>query len=125
MSSSSAEDRDAWAGLEFDAEGRLVDTSGPVEPITWGEPPAMRWIPILDSAKALGARVCLMTAEGPEFDHRAVSEVFADETGGWFVHIAHDAQWWDWVHTKPDERPPRVPRATCWATRHVWIEQRA
>lgn len=126
MSSTSGEDeQDLWSGLAFDGEGRLIDTAGPVEPITWGEPPVMRWVPIEDVPGSVGARVCLMTPEGPEFDHRAVSEVFSDETGGWFVHIAHEAQWWDWVHQKPAERADRVPRATCWPTRHVWVEQRA
>lgn len=117
-----SEERDPWESYAFDAEGRLVDTAGPVEPITWGEPPAMRWVPIVDVPKALGKRLALMTKDGPVFDHRAVSEVFSDGTQGSYVYVAHDVQWWDWVHEHPSTRPPRVPRATTWSTRHVWVE---
>lgn len=110
-----------WDSLAFDAHGNLVDLSAPVTAETWGPPPPIGWTPIEDLADIFGRRLCLMTRSGPIYDHRAASEVY-ESAGGWFVNVVAERQWWAWV--SDDQRPPRIPRAVAWHTRHVWIESR-
>lgn len=113
-------EHDDWSGLAFDAQGNLVDTSQPVEVMTYGPPPPVRWVQPADMASTTGLRCALSTRDGVRYDLRCASEVFED-SGGLYVHVVSEAQWYRWLEVDEAHRPPMIPRATCIPARHVWV----
>lgn len=112
---------DPWAGLAFDGEGRLVDTSQPVEVASYGPPAPVRWTSPDDVGKIFGLRCALVGRDQVTYDLRCASEVFTSN-GGSYVNVVTEQQWYLWVDLDEQHRPERIPRATCVATRHVWLE---
>lgn len=116
-----AGETDPWSGWAFDAEGRLVDTSQPLEVITFGPPPPVRWTSPDDLGEVFGLRCAVVGRDATTYDLRVVSEVF-ESNGGRYLNVVFEDQWYRWQETGEDDRPEHIPRATCVATRHVWIE---
>lgn len=112
-----------WEDLAFDENGRLIDVNGPVEFRSFGPPPPITWTPVMDLGKVFGRRAATMNSRGPIYDLRIASEVFHD-SGGWYVHLVGEDQWWDWLAIPKSRRPERPSKAVCWPTRYVWIERR-
>ena len=110
-----------WSGLAFDSDGRLMDLNGTAEVMTFGPPPPTRWVVAGDLASVFGRRACLVRRSGPVYDVRCASEVFGD-SGGLYVNLVHEDQWYRWLELAEAARPERVPHATCVGARHVWIE---
>ena len=110
-----------WSGWAFDAEGRLVDTHQPMEVVTYGPPPAARWVSPDDLGSVFGRRCALVGRDQTTYGLRAASEVF-ESNGGRYLNVVFEAQWYRWRELAEERRPARIPRATCVATRHVWIE---
>ena len=111
-----------WESLAFDENGRLVDLGGPVEFVSFGPPPPITWVAVMDLPEAVvGRRAALVTSRGPTYGLRLASEVFED-AGGWYVHLVGEDQWWDWLAIPEERRPVRPPKAVCWTTRYVWVE---
>jgi hypothetical protein len=113
-----------WEDLTFDESGRLIDLNGPVEFAQVGPPPPITWIPVMDVPEAFGRRAATMTSHRPTYDLRIASNVFQD-SGGWYVHLVGEDQWWDWLGTPKMRRPGRPGRAVCWPARYVWVECRS
>jgi hypothetical protein len=113
-----------WEDSAFDKDGRLIDLNGLVEFRAFGPPPPITFTPVMDLPEVFGKRAAIMNSEGPTYDLRIASEVFED-AGGWYVHLIGEDQWWAWLDTPEASRPERPPKAVCWATRYVWIEQRS
>lgn len=113
-----------WENLAFDKTGRLIDLGGPLEFLDFGPPPPVVWVPVMDFGNAFGQRVAVLNSAGPGYGFRLASEVF-DDAGGWYVHVVGEDQWWAWLDTPEDQRPPRPARATCWPARFVWVETHA
>jgi hypothetical protein len=111
-------DASGWA---FDGEGRLVDTSQPVEVITYGPPPAVHWVQPIDIGAVFGLRCALVGRDRTTYDLRCASEVY-ESNGGAYLNLVTEAQWYRWRDLDEPDRPDRIPRATCVAARHVWIE---
>jgi hypothetical protein len=116
-----AEEADPWSGWSFDAEGRLVDTSQPMEVIIFGPPPPVRWVSPDDLGEVFGLRCAVVGRDATTYGLRVVSEVF-ESNGGRYLNVVFEDQWYRWQETGEDDRPEHIPRATCVATRHVWIE---
>ena len=116
-----AEESDPWSGWAFDAEGRLVDTSQPVEVVTYGPPPPVRWVSPDDLGGVFGLRCAVAGPEETTYGLRIVSEVF-ESNGGRYLNVVFEHQWYRWQEADVKVRPEHIPRATCVATRHVWIE---
>lgn len=113
-----------WDNLAFDGHGNLYDLSGEFSIETYGSPPPVEWVAVLDlPPPVFGRRLCVMTPSGPHYDQRAASEVY-EESGGFWINLVGDAQWWAWNDLPADRRPPRIPRAVPWRTQHVWAEVR-
>lgn len=114
-----AADDEVWA---FDADGYLRDLSG-ARRKSYGSPPRPgRPLPVLDVPVVLGRRVVLMTAEGPIYDHRAVSEVYQDDSGTW-INVATEEAWYAWRAADPETRPALgPPGARAWAAVNVYAE---
>jgi hypothetical protein len=112
---------DPWSGWAFDAEGRLVDTSQPLEVIAFGPPPPVRWASPDDLGSVSGRRCAVVGRDQTTYDLRVVSEVF-ESNGGRYLNVVFEDQWYRWQEAGKDNRPEHIPRATCVATRHVWIE---
>jgi hypothetical protein len=110
-----------WSGWAFDAEGRLVDTRQPMEVATYGPPPPIRWVSPDDLGSVFGLRCALAGRDRTTYGLRCVSEVF-ESTGGHYLNVVFEAQWYRWRELAEEDRPAGIPRATCVATRHVWIE---
>lgn len=110
-----------WTNLHFDADGHLIDLSGEFGVETYGPPPPRQWAPITTIEHPRGWRVCISTEAGPQYDHRAATDIYTS-TGTTFVDLVTEDQWYRWLDTDPDNRPPRIPRAVPWPTRHLWIE---
>ena len=115
------DDVEEWSGWAFDAEGRLVDTGLPMEVATYGPPAPIRWVSPDDLGSVFGLRCALVGRDRTTYGLRAVSEVF-ESTGGHYLNVVFEAQWYRWRELDEEYRPARIPRATCVATRHVWIE---
>lgn len=115
------EEVDPWHGWVFDSEGRLVDTGQPMEVVTFGPPPAARWVSPDDLGSVFGLRCAVVGRDATTYDLRCVSEVF-ESTGGRYLNVVFEDQWYRWREAAEDVRPDRIPRATCVPTRHVWIE---
>jgi hypothetical protein len=88
---------------------------------SYGSPPAPRPVPVVDVPSVYGRRLIHMTADGPVYDLRAVSEVFTDSAGSW-VRQVREAQWYAWLLTPRDQRPSTCPRAVALPTLNVWVE---
>jgi hypothetical protein len=116
-----AEETDPWGGWAFDADGRLVDTSQPLEVVTFGPPPPVRWVSPDDLGIVTGRRCAVVGRDRTTYDLRVVSEVF-ESNGGRYLNVVFEDHWYRWQDTDKDDRPEHIPRATCVATRHVWIE---
>ena len=112
-----------WDNLAFDESGRLIDLAGAVEFASFGPPPAVTWVPVMDLGEVFGRRAAVVNSRGPTYDLRLASEVFGD-AGGWYIHLVGEDQWWDWLAVPEADRPARPPRAVCWPTRYVWVEMR-
>ena len=112
---------DDWSGLAFDAEGRLVDLNGAAEVITYGPPPPTRWILAVDLPGVYGRRACHVKPTTTVYDLRCASDVF-ESSGGLYVNVVLEAQWYAWLDLDDDSRPEQIPRATCMSARHIWIE---
>jgi hypothetical protein len=112
-----------WEDLTFDKDGRLIDLNGPVEFAHVGPPPDITWVAVMDVPGAFGRRAATMTGHGPTYDLRLASNVFED-SGGWYVHLVGEDQWWGWLSIPEDRRPGRPGKAVCWPTRYVWVERR-
>lgn len=84
-------------------------------------PPPVRWVPVDDLGSVQGMRVATNSRQGPQYNLRAVTDVITDDSGNW-VHIVEEWRWYFWQQVPEDQRPPRVPRATCLPTRLVWAE---
>jgi hypothetical protein len=112
---------DGWSGWAFDAEGRLVDTQQPMEVAAYGPPPPTRWVSPDDLGSVFGLRCALVGRDRTTYDLRCVSEVF-ESNGGHYLNVVFEAQWYRWRELAEESRPARIARATCVATRHVWIE---
>ena len=110
-----------WTGWAFDAEGRLVDTRQPMEVVSYGQPPQTRWASPEDLGSVFGCRCALVGRDRTTYGLRCVSEVF-DSNGGRYLNVVFEAQWYRWQELAPEVRPAQIPRATCVATRHLWIE---
>ena len=110
-----------WSGWAFDAEGRLVDTGQPMEVATYGPPAPIRWVSPDDLGSVFGRRCALVGRDRTTYGLRAVSEVF-ESTGGHYLNVVFEAQWYRWRELDEEYRPAGIPRATCVPTRHVWIE---
>jgi hypothetical protein len=115
-----AGDTDPWSGWAFDAEGRLVDISQPMEVVAFGPPPPVHWVSPDDLGGVFGRRCAVVGREETTYDLRVVSEVF-ESNGGRYLNVVFEAQWYRWLEAG-DDRPEHIPRATCVATRHVWVE---
>ena len=115
------DDVEDWGGWAIDAEGRLVDTGQPMEVATYGPPAPIRWVSPDDLGSVFGLRCALVGRDRTTYGLRAVSEVF-ESTGGHYLNVVLEAQWYRWRELGEEHRPARIPRATCVATRHVWIE---
>jgi hypothetical protein len=109
------------SGWAIDAEGRLVDTGQPMEVIAYGPPPPARWVSPDDLGSVFGLRCALAGRDRTTYDLRAASEVF-ESNGGRYLNVVLEAQWYRWRELTEEYRPAGIPRATCVATRHVWIE---
>ena len=116
-----AEETDPWSGWAFDAEGRLVDTSQPMEVVTFGPPPPVRWVSPDDLGVVVGRRCAVAGRAETTYGLRIVSEVF-ESNGGRYLNVVFEDQWYRWQEAGEGARPEHIPRATCVATRHVWIE---
>jgi hypothetical protein len=114
-------DADPWSGWAFDAEGRLVDISQPLEVIAFGPPPPVRWASPDDLGSVSGRRCAVVGRDQTTYDLRVVSEVF-ESNGGRYLNVVFEDQWYRWQEAAKGDRPEHIPRATCVATRHVWIE---
>jgi hypothetical protein len=112
---------EGWSGWAFDADGRLVDTHQPMEVITYGPPPPVRWVSPEDLGSVFGRRCALVGRDRTTYGLRCVSEVF-ESNGGHYLNVVFESQWYRWRELAEEHRPARIPRATCVATRHVWIE---
>ena len=110
-----------WSGWAFDPEGRLVDTRQPMEVATYGPPPPLRWVSPDDLGSVFGLRCALAGRDRTTYALRCVSEVF-ESNGGHYLNVVVEAQWYRWRELAEEYRPARIPRATCVATRHVWVE---
>ncbi len=116
-----AEETDPWSGWAFDADGRLVDTSQPMEVVTYGPPPPIRWLSPDDLGHVFGLRCAVVGRDQTTYDLRVVSEVFESNCGR-YLNVVFEDQWYRWQEAGEGDRPEHIPRATCVATRHVWIE---
>jgi hypothetical protein len=112
-----------WDDLAFDESGRLIDVGGPLEFAIFGPPPPVGWIPVMDLVEVFGRRAAVVNSKGPVYDLRLASEALED-AGGWYIHLVGEDQWWEWLSAPEDGRPSRPPRAVCWPTRYVWVEDR-
>ena len=110
-----------WGGWAFDAEGRLVDTQQPMEVVTYGPPPPSRWVSPDDLGSIFGQRCALVGRDRTTYGLRCVSEVF-ESNGGHYLNVVFEAQWYRWRELAEEDRSTGITRATCVATRHVWIE---
>jgi hypothetical protein len=115
------EESDPWSGWAFDVDGRLVDTSQPLEVVTFGPPPPVRWVSPDDLGGVSGRRCAVVGRDQTTYDLRVVSEVF-ESNGGRYLNVVFEDQWYRWHQAAKGDRPEHIPRATCVATRHVWIE---
>lgn len=113
-----------WEDLAFDENGRLIDLNGPVEFVTFGPPPPITWTPVMDLPTVFGLRAATRNSKGSTYDLRIASEVFED-SGGWYVHLVGEDQWWAWRDLPEAQRPDRPGKAVCWPTRYVWAERRS
>lgn len=116
-----AEETDPWSGWTFDAAGRLVDTSQPMEVVTFGPPPPMRWVSPDDLGQVFGRRCAVVGRDATTYGLRIASEVF-ESNGGRYLNLVFEDHWYRWQEAAEGARPEHIPRATCVATRHVWIE---
>ena len=116
-----AGEAEGWSGWAFDADGRLVDTHQPMEVVAYGPPRPARWVSPDDLGTVFGLRCALVGRDRTSYDLRCVSEVF-ESNGGRYLNLVFEAQWYRWRDLAEEHRPARIPRATCVATRHVWIE---
>jgi hypothetical protein len=107
----------------FGGDGRLYDLGGEFQVETYGPPEPIRWVSIDDLGQVFGQPVAIAKRHGIVYDHYAVSEVY-ESNGGRYVNLVHAAHWWNWMQLDPTQRPPQVPRAVVFATRHVWVQQR-
>ena len=121
MDRTPAEESDPWSGWAFDVDGRLVDTSQPLEVLTYGPPPPVRWVSPDDLGGVFGLRCAVAGRDETTYGLRVVSEVF-ESNGGRYLNVVFEHQWYRWQEAEEDVRPEHIPRATCVATRHVWIE---
>ena len=110
-----------WEDLTFDRDGRLIDLAGPVEFVTFGPPPPVIWVGVMDLGQVFGRRAATVNSAGAMYDLRIASEVFED-AGGHYVHLVEEEQWWEWRAEPVTARPDRPARAVCWPTRYVWVE---
>lgn len=111
---------DPLGQLQFDAFGRLVDLDE-MELERYTAPPAVRWVPVDDLPHVQGLRVATNSRQGPQYDMRAATDVFTDDTGN-YVSIVEEWRWYLWHQLPAEERPTMVPRAICLPTRLVWAE---
>lgn len=114
-------DHDPLGQYQFDAYGRFVDLDE-MELERYPAPPLPRLVPVDDLGTVKGMRVAVNSRRGPQYDLRAVSDVFIDNDGGRWVNIALECRWYAWLNTPECQRPESVPRATCWPTDMVWAE---
>ena len=114
-------DDEEWSGWALDADGRLVDTHQPMEVVTYGPPPPARWLSPDDLGSVFGLRCALVGRDRIAYGLRCVSEVF-ESNGGHYLNVVYESQWYRWRELAEEHRPARIPRATCVATRHLWIE---
>ncbi|GAA3689436.1 hypothetical protein GCM10022204_00150 [Microlunatus aurantiacus] len=105
----------------FDGHGNLFDLSQAQEVETYGPPPILRWLSSSDLPQVLGLRCAFAGRNRIVYDLRCASEVFED-SGGLYVNVVDEAQWYRWLDVDDSRRPERIPRATCVGARHVWIE---
>nr|WP_294694226.1 hypothetical protein [uncultured Friedmanniella sp.] len=112
-----------WDDLAFDEGGRLIDVGGPLEFASFGPPPPVTWVAVMDLAEVFGRRAAVVNSRGPAYDLRLASDAFED-AGGWYIHLVGEDQWWEWLSMPEQQRPPRPTRAVCWPTRYVWVENR-
>jgi hypothetical protein len=101
-------------GVARDAAGARRKSYGP--PPDKGPPPH-----VLDVPAVTGRRLILMTENGPIYDCRAASEVFADESGTW-IKVVEEWRWYAWREMPEPTRPPSCPRARAWSTTNIWVE---
>jgi hypothetical protein len=112
------DDGPVWA---FDGRGNLFDLGRPTEIETYGPPPPLRWMSPVDLPQIVGLRCAVAGRRRVVYDLRCASEVFED-SGGLFVNVVDEDQWYRWLNVDDSRRPERIPRATCVGARHVWIE---
>jgi len=105
----------------FDGHGNLYDVSQPQDVETYGPPPVLRWLSPVDLPQIFGLRCARAGRQRVVYDLRCASEVFED-SGGLYVNVVDEAQWYRWLEVDEDRRPERIPRATCVGARHLWIE---
>ena len=72
-------------------------------------------------ARCSGGAVRSPAGTETTYDLRIVSEVF-ESNGGRYLNVVFEDQWYRWQEAGEGDRPEHIPRATCVATRHVWIE---
>lgn len=118
MNTDTSDDGPDWA---FDGHGNLYDLSQPTEIETYGPPPALRWVSAEDLPQIYGRRCARAGRRGVVYDLRCASEVFED-SGGLFVNVVEESQWYGWLGLDENRRPERIPRAICVGARHLWIE---
>lgn len=118
MSAAESSEGPDWA---FDGHGNLYDLSQPTEIETYGPPPDLRWVAPLDLPQIFGLRCARAGRRSVVYDLRCASEVFED-SGGLFVNVVDESQWYRWLDVPESRRPERIPRATCVGARHLWIE---
>ena len=105
----------------FDGHGNLYDLGQPQEVESYGPPPSLRWVSSSDLPQIFGMRCAFAGRHRVVYDLRCASEVFED-SGGLYVNVVDEAQWYRWLEADDDRRPERIPRANCVGARHVWIE---
>jgi hypothetical protein len=115
---SETDDSQDWA---FDGHGNLYELGGAQEVEAYGPPPVLRWQSASDLPQIFGLRCALAGRHRVVYDLRCASEIFED-SGGLYVNVVDEAQWYRWLEVDDDRRPERIPRATCVGARHIWIE---
>jgi hypothetical protein len=112
---------DGWANAYIDDDGRLRDLSD-VRREAYGPPPTPHPPShVTDAATVNGRRLILMTAQGPQRDLRATSDVWSDAAGQW-VAIAEEWRWYAWLTTEKEHRPSSCPRSIAHPVINVWVE---
>lgn len=111
-------ERDPLSRLQFDAFGRFVDLDE-MEIERYPAPPPVRWVPVDDLPYVQGMRVAVTSRRGPQYDLRAATEVFSDDTGR-YVNVVEEWRFFAYYQAPAEGRPPVVPRAACLPTRLVW-----